>query len=1100
MTFEETLTATIEMLQRHGRLSYGALRRQFDVDDAFVNDLRVELVDVRKLAITEGDSILVWTGEPADAEPKQVSALPAEARESKAERRHLSVMFCDLVDSTPLAERLDVEQLGELYEIWQDACAEEIKRFGGHVADYRGDGVFVYFGYPSAQEDGPRRAIRAALDILAMLPSLNARLRENYGATLSVRIGIHHGLVLLSDLGGRHAQQQFAFGETPNIAARVQSLAGPNEVLITGAVYALARGFFDVEELGEQSLKGVSNAVAVFRVVRETGAESKLDVVPQGALTPFVARGSEFAMLKQRWELAVEGYGQACFLSGEAGIGKSRLAGSLREYACGRGARSITFRCSPYNMASPLYPVIHHIQRSLQFALDDPPETKAEKLENGFAEFATAESDAIAILGSLLSVEFADGRHALAPHTPARLRERTLEVLVLWLLWEAERSPLLLTIEDLHWADPSTLEFLSFVLEQLPSSRILTAMTYRPEFQPPWPQRSNMTSIALGRLTNAESELLLLRTMHDKGVPSEVTREIIGRADGIPLFIEELATMIVESKFVRDEGSTYVITAPVAQLPIPATLQDSLMARLDRIPEVRETAQLAAALGREFSFKMIQAVSPLDDAALRTNIKKLIDNEVLQQRGIIPNAVFHFRHALIHDAAYGSMLKATRQQYHRRIVTVVEERFPQLLETQPEVAARHYTEAGMIDRAITQWRTAGERALQRCANHEALSDLDRGLELLRTTADSPEKLHQEVLFEISRGAALLITRGQASSEVEHAYARALELSEALGDTRERWLILFGLCRYYMARSVLKATHEISTQLIALAERLGDPILLLGGRMALGFTLYHMGELTEALRLVEEGYAAYEQLSHEDRESAMFFIGQNPGMGCQFCAAFVFWLIAKPEESLVRQTLAFSIARELDSPFQTATALSWEAILYHLRGDIDAELEAAQAALALAEEHGFPLWTAVGRLQCGAALAICGGAETALELVRSGVALIEEQGHLIFKTRAYALLTEACLYADHVDEGLAAARRGLTTVTECGERWWEAELHRLLGELLLKTDPPDVAGAERSFHEALAIARRASIRAFELRAQASIEKAGTYGISQESTAD
>ena len=805
MEFEAVLEQTIALLQRQGRISYGALKRRFQVDDAYLEDLKVELIEAQQLARDENGRILVWAGETASQLPVRddqaaQAALPRiERRTPDAERRQLTVMFCDLVDSTLLASQLDPEDWREVVRAYQEAAATVIQRFDGYIAQYLGDGLLVYFGYPQAHEDDARRAVRTGLDVVEALGALNVRLAQHYGVRLAVRIGIHTGLVVVGEMGAGSRQEQLALGDTPNVAARIQGLAAPDTVVISPATFRLVRGYFLYQDLGTHALKGLTAPVQVYRILGDSAAQSRLDVVGATGLTPLVGRDSEVALLLERWVQSQDGAGQVVLLRGEAGIGKSRLVEVLRERVISEGATRIVFRCSPYHQNSALYPVIDHLQRFLQWQRDETSEAKFDTLERVLRTYRLPLEDVVPLFAALLSVPLPE-RYPPLNLTPQRQRQKTQEALVAWLLEEAERQPVLAVWEDLHWADPSTLDVLSLLLDQVPTARMLTLLTCRPEFRPPWTTHAPVTQVTLNRLGRTQVEAMIPSLTDDKTLPTEIVEQVIAKTDGVPLFVEELVKMILESGLVREQAGRYVLTGPLPPLAIPSTLHDSLMARLDRLSTARELVQLGAVLGREFAYELLQAVAPVDEITLQQGLAQLVDAELVYQRGLPPRSRYIFKHALIQDAAYQSLLKSTRQQYHQRIAQVLAAQFPEIAEIQPELIAHHYTEAGLSAQAIGYWQRAGQRAIERSAMLEAIAHLTRAWRCSRPCRTRPSAPSRNWLCRLALGMALIATKGYAAPEVEQAYARARELCQQLGSTPQLFQVLFGLWVFYLQRA------------------------------------------------------------------------------------------------------------------------------------------------------------------------------------------------------------------------------------------------------------------------------------------------------------
>jgi class 3 adenylate cyclase len=805
MTFDDILAQVLELLQRQGRVSYRALKRRFNLDDEYLEDLKAELIEAQQVAIDEQGRVLVWRGKTETAPATlrdQVHAVdqpqlrPVEPPQGlpEAERRQLTVLFCDLVDSTPLAGQLDPEDLREVVRAYQRTCAVVIDHFDGHIAQYLGDGLLVYFGYPAAHEDDALRAVRAGLGMVEAIGRLNTRLERERGVRLAVRIGVHTGLVVVGEIGGGAKHELLALGETPNLAARLQGLAAPDTVVISGTTFRLIQGLFECHELGPQTLKGVATPVRVYQVISESGAQSRLEAVGPTGLTPLVGREQEVGLLLERWAQVKEGLGQVVWLSGEAGIGKSRLVQVLKDHVANEPHLRWECRCSPYYQNSAFYPLIDLWQRVLRLTSDDPPDDKLRKLEEALVLTPSPPMgervgvrgreerlEMVPLFASLLSLPLPE-RYPALTMPPQRQKQKTMEAVLHVLQALAARQPVLFIVEDLHWGDPSTLELLSLLIDQGPTARILTLLVFRPEFRPPWGFRAYVTPMRLVRLPHHQTEALVERVVGGKGLPAEVRQQIVAKTDGVPLFVEELTKMVLESGLLRERAGAYELTGPLPSLAIPATLHDSLMARLDRLATVKEVVQLGATLGRAFSYDLLQAVAPWDDATLQHALARLVEAELLYQRGLPPAATYLFKHALIQEAAYQSVLKSRRQQAHQRIARVLEEQFPDTAQTQPELLAHHYTEAGLSARAISYWQRAGQRAVERSANLEAVAHLTKGLEVLATLPDTPERAQQELVVQTTLGPALIATKGYAAPEVLQAYARARELCQQVGDT------------------------------------------------------------------------------------------------------------------------------------------------------------------------------------------------------------------------------------------------------------------------------------------------------------------------------
>src|SRR6266540_1202147 len=831
MTFEEILDQAIAMLQRRGRLTYGALKRQFQLDDAYLEDLKAELIEGQRLAVDEDGRVLIWTGgtdvaptttppAPQSASPgpplttqavhpPQTATPPVERRPPEAERRQLTVLFCDLVDSTALATQLDPEELREVVQAYQATCAKVIGRFEGTIAQLLGDGLLVYFGYPRAHEDDAPRAVRAGLGMVEALGPLNTHLARERGVQLAVRLGTHTGLVVVGEVGGGTRQEPLALGETPNLAARLQGIAAPNTVVISAATLPLLGGFFACQALGPHRLKGFAQPLEVYQVRYESMARSRLEAAGSTGLTPLVGREQDIRLLLERWAQVTYGVGQVVLLSGEAGIGKSRLVQVLKEHVASEPQAWLTpCQCSPYYQNSALYPMIDLLERvALHFEREESLQQKLSKLEGLVVQYGLSLAEAVPLFASLLSIPLG-ADYAPLTVSPEQQKQKTLHALLTILVRIAAQQPVLFVMEDLHWVDPSTLELLSLLVDQGPTARILVLLTFRPDFPPPWTGRSHLTPVTLPRLPRRQTAEMTGQVAHGKALPPEVVEQVVAKTDGVPLFVEELTKMVLESGLLQEREARYDLTGPLPPLAIPTTLHDSLMARLDRLATVKALAQLGATLGREFSYALLQAVSLWDEGTLQQGLHQLVEAEFLYQQGLPPHATYFFKHSLIQEAAYQSLLRSTRQQHHQRIAQVLEARFPELCETQPELLAHHYTAAGLTVQAIPYWQRAGQRAIERSANLEAIGHLTKGLEVLTTLPDTPDRTWQELDLQTALGLALRAIQGWSAPEVEHAYTQAHTLCQQVGETPELIPVLHGMWRYYNARVQLHTAREL----------------------------------------------------------------------------------------------------------------------------------------------------------------------------------------------------------------------------------------------------------------------------------------------------
>ena len=862
---------------------------------------------------------------PSAVQRHQEAPPPVARATPEAERRQLTVLFCDLVDSTVLSAQLDPEEWREVVRAYQDTCAKVIARFEGHIAQYLGDGLLVYFGYPRAHEDDAQRAVRAGSGIVEAVGQLNTRLAQAQGVSLAVRLGVHTGLVVVGDVGTGPRQEQLALGETPNLAARLQGIAAPNTLVISATTFQLLGGFFACQPLGTPPLKGQAQPLAVYRVLYESMARSRLEAVGSTGWTPLVGREQEIGLLLERWARVKDGVGQVVLLSGEAGIGKSRLVQVLKDHVATEPQAWLTpCQCSPYYQNSALYPWIDLLERvALHFEREESPEQKLRKLEGFLVQYGLPLAEAVPLFAALLSLPL-PAAYAPLMLTPEQQKQQTLQSLLTILRRIAAQQQVLLVMEDLHWVDPTTLELLSLLVDQGPTARILALCTFRPDFTPPWTGRSHLTQVTLHRLTRPQAAEMIRQVAHGKALPAEVVEQVVAKTDGVPLFVEELTKMVLESDLLEEREERYALTGPLPPLAIPATLHDSLMARLDRLATVKALAQLGATLGREFAFDLLQAVSLWDEATLHQGLHQLVEAEFLYQQGLPPQATYRFKHALIQDAAYQSLLRSTRQQYHQHIAQVVEGRFPEICTTQPELLAHHYTEAGVLEQAIPYWQRAGQRAIERSANLEAIEHLTRGLDVLKTLPDTPERAQQELDLQNTLGPALMVTKGLGAPEVLHVYTRARELCQQVGETPQLCQVLRGLWFFYLMRMELQTARELGEHLLTLAQQVGDPALLLDAHYALGVTLNYLGELTTAQAHLVQGITLYDRQQHRPHA------GLDPGVACRYYAGVTLWYLGYPDQALQRSHEALTLAQELAHPFSLGFALFFAAWLHQFR--------------------------------------------------------------------------------------------------------------------------------------------------------------------------
>jgi class 3 adenylate cyclase/predicted ATPase len=1104
MDYDAVLAQVVTLLQQEQRVAYRVLKRRLQLDDEILEDLKDDLIYAKKLAMDEDGRVLVWTGGTSraprttpsapqavpstvpqashPAQAKAALAIPSPAPD--AERRQLTVLFCDLVDSTALSGQLDPEDLRDVVRAYQQVGSEVITRFGGHIAQLLGDGLLVYFGYPQAHEDDAHRAVRTGLGILEAMGGLNKRLEQEKGITLALRLGIHTGLVVVGAMGGGGRHEQLALGETPNVAARIQGLAAPNTVVLSDATYRLVQGYFQCQDLGAQALRGVTESMRVYHVLRESGATSRLDVAQPRGLTPLVGRESEVALLLERWEQVKAGHGQVVLLTGEAGIGKSRLLQVLKDQVAYEPHVRWECRSAEYAQNTALFPLTDLFQRLWQFQAEDISDEKLSKLEHALSQYRLPVEESVPLFAPLLSLPIPADRYPPLNVSPQRQRQKTLEALVAILLELAEPQPMLFILEDLHWTDPTTLELLGLLVEQVPTTAIATLLTCRPHFQPSWHHRSYITELTLNHLSHTQVAQIVTGMTNGKTFPEAVLQQIIDKTDGVPLFVEELTKAIVESGQLKAVDGHYELIGSFSTFAIPTTLQDSLMARLDHLVTAKAVAQYAAVIGRQFAYEVLSTVSQLDDATLQRELSRLVEAELLYQRGLPPQVTYTFKHALIQDAAYQSLLKSTRQQYHQRIARVLEAQFAETAEAQPELLAHHYTEAGLTEKAVHYWYHAGQRASERSAHVEAIAHLRQGLALLLTLPETPERTQREVDMLIALGVALNVTKGYAAPEVAQTYLRARQLCERLDDPHQRFSLVRGLWVYYLLYADLRTAHALSEQLLDLAQQAQDTAMLLTAQQSLGATLYHMGAVAAAHTHDVQGIALYN--AQQYRTSA-FLYGEDSGVICHSHAAWELWYLGFPDPGLAQSQQAVALAQQIAHPFSLGFAWGMTAIFHQLRREWRATQERAEAAIRLTQEQGFPYWMTVGAMLRGWALAHQGWAQEGIEQITQGLLTYRATGAELLRPYFLALLAEAYSVIGQPETGLPVLTEALALVDTTGERWCEPELYRLQGALLLQRHADNQPEAERCFQHAIVIAQNQQAKSLGLRATMSLAR-------------
>jgi class 3 adenylate cyclase/tetratricopeptide (TPR) repeat protein len=974
------------------------------------------------------------------------------AQTSNAERRHITVMFCDMVGSSQLSTVLDPERNRDVVGAFLSCAATEVTNLDGMVAAYLGDGILAYFGYPTAHEDDAERAIRAGLSIIEAIGTLELGLDHR----LQTRIGLASGVVVVGDLVAKGvAQQNAAIGETTNLAARLQALAEPDTLVIEESTFELVGGQFEYRDLGRQQVKGFGTPVQTLQVLGLSEEESRFAARTKEGMSPVFGRDEEMEIIDRRWQNAVGGEGRVVLVTGEAGIGKSRIGRALEELLANEEYRLMTFHCSPYHRDSALHPVIGQIMRVIGLSRQDSTAEKLAKLRTNLADVGENLSENVALYASLLSIPL-DGPSPLDDLSPQELKTKTLNALMVTLQTLCAQRPVLLLFEDLHWIDATSLELLSLIVQRAPTLRLLVMATTRPGFNAPWPRYSHVSFVALNRLANREARALVLSVTDGKVLAPELVEQIIERADGIPLFVEELTKSVLENELLTFEGGTYSMAGAAASVAIPPTLHASLIARLDRLSSAKDVAQIGSAIGRQFSHALLSAVTKATSPVLKDALDRLIDAELIFERSVGLDTIYEFKHALFHDATYASLIAGRRQQLHARIATALETDFPEDVDSEPETLARHFNEAGLTERAVALWRQAGERAVSRCENTEALALLRTALTNLERLDDTPARAQQEFSLQIALGAALMIVEGQSKPEVEQAYSRARALADFAGESDEAYTALIGMWRYYAARGDQEEARDAAELLQALAERLGTKELCIKANMALGITLYQQWENpARAIDLLSEATELYESDPPDEQDVAMTALGSHPGFMCAMGVALTHWLLGKTYQCHEWRDRSLAIGARLNNPFQGVIVHGWNAVLAYNLQDWDRLRVEIAASNALATKHQVPVWIAITEIFGGFLKVIDGNIEGGLASCVAAVDELDALGYGTFRTRSLMIRARAYDYAKQPQQGLASIDEAIDGYGNQREVWIQPELHRIRGELLMQF------GAERA---------------------------------------
>jgi class 3 adenylate cyclase/tetratricopeptide (TPR) repeat protein len=1001
-------------------------------------------------------------------------ALPSETRDvSEAERRLLTIMFCDLVGSTELSTRLDPEDMRDVITKYHACVTEVVRRFDGFIAKYMGDGILAYFGYPHAHEEDAEQAVRSALAIVEAVGHLKSAQR------LEVRLGIATGLAVVGDLiGAGAAQEQAVVGETPNLAARLQALAEPNGIVIADATRRQIGGLFEFRDLGPQSLKGFPGAPPAWEVLGESSMASRFEALRSWRAS-LVGRDEEIELLLRRWNHAKTGEGRIVLICAEPGIGKSRLTEALEERIAQEPHRRLRYFCSPHHQDSAFYPFIGHLEHAAGFARNDGTEVRQQKLAQLAATIGVPNGD-LSLLADLLSL--AGTRSIPNPElTPQRKKEKTFDLLLRGLEIVARQQPLLMVFEDLHWIDPTSRELLDLTLARIERLPVLLIATFRPEFNPPWIGQPNVTMMTLPRLGRREGAALVRQLAGNAAaLPTDLLDEIIERTDGVPLFLEEVTKAILEAAEIPGgDGARSVVSAiPGQRTAVPATLQASLMARLDRLgPAAREMAQTGAAIGREFSYELVSAVSARTLADVRAALDRLVGSGLVFQRGAPPAADYQFKHALVQDTAYGTLLRGPRQALHGRIAVAIENQASERVEREPEILAYHWAEAGNAQRAAGYWLEAGRRAAARSANREAVAHLSRGTETVASLPKCAEVMRLEEALQLALGPAVMSIRGFGAQEAVTAYRRARELADALQDYPSLFAAIWGLWLTAGQTMEVDQRKQLVDELFGVAGALKDSALELQAHHAAWATFIFGGDLVISQEHVRRGLVLYDRKLHGAH--ALLYGGHDPAVCGTGQGALALWMLGYPDQAVESGQRSIALANDLAHQPSVGHALWFAGVAYMMRRDVSVVLSMAAQLVELSRDHGLGQYQAIGGIMHGWARARSGTLEEGLVELRAAIKSHRANASVLLGFFAVAL-AETELLGSHIDEAASALALAVDTGLQ-HERVWASDIARVTGDLRLAQNPSDFLAAQQMYNEAISIARGHNAKSLELRA-------------------
>jgi class 3 adenylate cyclase/predicted ATPase len=1069
-----------EWLGQHGLGQYAQTFAENHIDYGTLADLTDD--DLKSLGLSLGHRKRLLKAIQALAAPqqpggapsaasKQAAVTPSAAANPEPEVRQITVIFCDLVGSTELSEKLDPEDLRALIDAYRKTCDAAVRQYDGQVANYAGDGLMAFFGWPRAHEDDAIRAVHAGLAILSEVARIGG------AATLASRVGVCSGRVVVGQAGGPGGWME-AVGETPNIAARLQALAAPNALVVAEATQRLALGAFDFQDMGLQDLKGVTRPLRAYRVLSAKHRTSRFEAAHASFPTPLVGRFAELNLLLDRWQKAKEADGQVVLLSGLPGVGKSRLVHELKSSIQDEPFFLLNYQCSPYHSQSAFFPIIEQIELAAELRAGDSDADKFSKVKAYLSNCIDDRVDSASLFAHLLSIPVGD-RGGLAALTPQQIKNKTVDALLEAILSLSVKRAVLCIFEDVHWIDPSTLELLELAMSRVERARVMVVVSFRPEFRHAWSMPANVTLHSLTRLSRSEVTRMIKEMSKEENLSQQTLDQIVEKADGVPLFIEELTTStIMAPARNRQQRSNFEQPISIGPAKVPETLHDALMERVDRVAQGRRLAQVAAVIGREFSYDLLIAASRTEETDLQSVLSQLEEADIIYRTGISPSVRFAFKHVLLRDAVYSSLLRGRRQEIHADIAAVLEKHFGELAANRPEILAYHYGEAGNNEQAIRCWCEAGRRAIANSANVEAMSHFRNALQLLSALPDTAQRARQEVEIQLALGIPLIAVEGYAAAQTREAFARARTLCLGLDNPPEYFQALFGLWGHAWMGGQNDEALVMANEFTSRAQASPNNILLMMAHRIMGSTLLTAGEFQIARHHFEESIAL-SRIEGTRRVHDLYMV--EPQVASLLLLSWDLWFLGHLDQSLARVSEALAVAQDLQQPYSIAFAHYMTSVVHLLRGDPASALHSADRSLDISREQRFSLYVILSTISRGRALGELGRFGEGVSEIQAGIAEARRTGVGFMMPMMHGWLADVHARSGDNETALPIVEQVLREVGDATGRSWESELHRLRAQILLELSPSKVAEAESYLKRAVEVAGRQGAKALELRA-------------------